>query len=293
MMTAQNVGGVRVMNATRLTVSVLALLGVIHNAQAADYSEPILRGSEVFAPAPAAYFRWSGLYVGGQGGFTQADVGFGTGARSMLDNLLDPDLPGDPRLGAPMSQAMKDSAGASSYGVFVGYNAQFENVIIGVEANYSRTSLALASSESVPLLLPDIGTASMSSTAHLTDYGTLRTRAGFVLGRFLPYAMLGLAVGRADFTDSARLQYTPVVNGIPQAAVDLSGNATQSGTITYGWAAGFGLDVMLTHGLFLRGEYEFIKFHSSGTAPVVVGSGEPLDHTLTLNTFRGAVGFKF
>jgi len=293
MMLASNVGGVRVMIATRLTVSALALLGVVHNVSAADYSEPILRGAEVFSPAPASYFRWSGIYVGGQGGFTQADASFGTGARAILDNLIQPDLPGDPRPALGMSIEMTDSVGASSYGGFVGYNAQFENVIVGIEANYNRTSLGLAASETVPLILPDIGTASMGSTAQITDFGTLRVRAGLVLGRFMPYGMVGLAAGRGDFTDSASLQYTPVVNGVPQAAVDLSSTATQNGKIAYGWAAGAGVDVMLTHGLFVRGEYEFIQFNSSGSTATLVGSREPLDHNITLNTFRGAVGFKF
>jgi outer membrane immunogenic protein len=281
------------MNGMRLTFSALALLGLVHNAQAADYSEPILRGSDVFAPAQATYFNWGGFYVGGQGGYTHAEVGFGTGARTMLDGLFEIGRPGNPRIAVPMSADMKDSIGASSYGGFVGYNAQFENVIVGVEANYNRTSLAAVSSETVPLLLPDIGTASASSTAHLTDYGTVRARMGYIMGRFMPYAMLGLAIGRADFTDSARLEYLPFDNGALLPAVDFSGTASQSGTIVYGWAAGFGVDVMLTSGLFLRGEYEFIQFNSAGSAPIVVGSNEPLDHTLNLNTFRGAVGFKF
>jgi outer membrane immunogenic protein len=281
------------MTVRRLTLSALALITLVHNSQAADYGGPVLRGSDVFAPAPATYFSWSGLYVGGQGGYTHAEANFGTGARSMLDNLFGAGLPGNPRRAVAMSEFMEDRVGASSYGGFVGYNAQFESVVVGFEVNYNRTSLNLASSETVPLILPDIGTASMSSTATITDYGTVRARAGFVLGRFLPYAMVGLAIGRGDFTDSARLEYTPVVNGVAQPAVDLSGTANQNGAIAYGWAAGVGVDVMLTAGIFVRGEYEFIQFVSSGSAPVIVGSSEPLDHQLNLHTFRGAVGFKF
>jgi opacity protein-like surface antigen len=133
----------------------------------------------------------------------------------------------------------------------------------------------------------------MSAAAHITDYGTLRARAGFALGRFMPYVMLGLAVGRGDFTDSAGLQYTPVVNGIPQPGVDLSTSASQSGTIAWGYTAGAGIDIMLTAGLFVRGEYEFVQFTSSGSAPLSVDSSDLRAHTVNLNTFRGAVGFKF
>jgi outer membrane immunogenic protein len=282
------------MTVRRLSVSALALLSSVLGSQAADYGgAPILRGSNVFAPSPAPYAAWSGFYVGGQGGYTHAEASFGTGARSMLDNLFDMAQSGNPRMAVPMSQYLEDAAGGWSYGGFIGYNTQFENVVVGVEANYNRTSLNLTSTETVPLILPDIGTASMSSTGHITDYGTLRLRAGYVLGSFMPYAMVGIAAGRGDFTDSARLQYIPVENGVAQAPVDLSGNAQQNGKIAYGWAAGAGIDIMLTGSIFVRGEYEFVQFTSSGTAPVVVGSSEPLDHLLNLNTFRGAVGFKF
>jgi opacity protein-like surface antigen len=146
---------------------------------------------------------------------------------------------------------------------------------------------------------PHIGTGSLNSAANLTDYGTVRGRAGYIMGRFMPYVMLGLAIGRADFADSARLQYIPVINGVAQPAVDLADGASQSGKIGYGFAAGMGVDVMLTGSIFLRGEYEFIQFTSFGQAR---GSGigdtspgliQDFDRSVTLNTVRGAVGFKF
>jgi outer membrane immunogenic protein len=278
----------------RLSVSALALLGFVVSSQAADYGgPPILRGADVFAPSPAPYAAWSGVYVGGQGGYTHAEANFGTGARSILDNLFGAGLPGNPRIAVPMSEFMEDTFGGWSYGGFIGYNAQFENVVVGIEANYNRTSAGLTASETVPLILPDIGTASMSSTAQLTDYGTLRLRAGYVLGRFMPYAMVGVAAGRGDFTDSARLQYIPVENGVAQPAVDLSTTVQQNGKIAWGWAAGAGVDIMMTGSIFLRGEYEFVQFTSSGTAPIVAGIAQPWHHQLNLNTFRGAVGFKF
>jgi outer membrane immunogenic protein len=221
MMLAQNVRGVRVMIATRLTISALALLGLVHNVSAADYSEPILRGAEVFAPQPATYFRWSGFYVGGQGGFSQADVTFGNGANTLF-NILADSSPNNPTPGVVAPVILKDANGASSYGGFIGYNWQWENVVLGLEGNYNRTSIDAASSETFLLSPPDIGTGTQESTARLMDYGTLRARAGYVLGRFMPYAMVGFALGRADFTDSARLQYTPVINDVAQPAVDIT-----------------------------------------------------------------------
>jgi opacity protein-like surface antigen len=34
----------------------------------------------------------------------------------------------------------------------------------------------------------------------LTDYGTARGRAGYVVGNFLPYGFIGMAVGRASYS---------------------------------------------------------------------------------------------
>jgi hypothetical protein len=63
---------------------------------------------------------------------------------------------------------------------------------------------------------------------------------------------------------------------------------------------------MLTSGIFLRGEYEFIQLSSFGQAPILgaletenpgrppaFGGVEPFDRKVTLHTIRGAVGFKF
>jgi outer membrane immunogenic protein len=50
---------------------------------------------------------------------------------------------------------------------------------------------------------PDVNTAvnvSASGNLDLTDYGTARGRAGYVVGNFLPYGFIGMAVGRASYS---------------------------------------------------------------------------------------------
>jgi opacity protein-like surface antigen len=283
MMIAQPVSGVRVMIVRRLTLA-FAFVGLAHASQAADYGGPILRGSDVFAPGPALYANWGGLYVGGQAGYTYAD------SHSRIDTVLDnPALPGWPTLSTPL--VLEDSIGATSYGGFVGYNVQFENLIVGIEANYNRATIDLAAA-ATGLTSDPIGSLSASSAAHLTDYGTLRLRAGWAMGRFMPYVFGGAAVGRAEFTDSARLQYTHIQAGVP-IPVNVSQTSAQASTMGYGLTGGIGFDMMLMGGLFLRGEYELIQFASFGSAPAMLGSLAPFGHEITLNTVRGAVGFKF
>jgi opacity protein-like surface antigen len=267
------------------------MLGFAQTALAADLD--YLRGSDVFAPAPAAYANWSGFYVGGQGGFSHAAVTFGTGATTILNDLVSASLPGAPQLAQIPPRFFRDTDSGGTFGAFAGYNSQWEQVILGVEVNYNHAALNVVSSVTVPVVPPNGGAGTAISAIHLNDYATFRGRAGYVMGRFLPYVMLGFALGRADFTDSARLRYTPVILGVPQPTVDISATGTQNSTIGLGYSAGLGLDVMLTDCIFLRGEYEFIQFTSFGQTPVLFRGSEPLDHKVTLNSVRGALGYRF
>ena len=267
------------------------MLGFAHTATAADLD--YLRGSEVFAPGPAVYADWSGFYVGAQGGYSHTDITFGTTAPAMLGNLMLQSFPGAPQVSQLPPSVLKDTGGSANFGAFAGYNSQWEAVVLGVEVNYNRASMNVLSSVAIPLAAPNVGTAIASSSIHLSDYATLRARAGYVMGRFLPYAMLGFAIGRADFVDSARLRFTPVIGGVPQPNVDALSTATQNSTIGIGYSAGIGVDVMLTDWIFLRGEYEFIQFTSFGQQTPVFGAVEPVDHKVTLNSVRGALGVRF
>jgi opacity protein-like surface antigen len=274
----------------RCAVAGVVLFGLAEAAHGADLDA--LRGSEVFAPSSPTYTNWSGFYVGGQGGFSHADVTFGTGARTMLNRLINPQLPGAPGPAQIVTPLFRDSADGATFGGFVGYNSQWESVILGIEANYNHASIDSLLSQTIPIAPPNIGTGTASSSTRITDYATVRGRAGFVMGQFLPYVMVGVAVGHADFTDSASLRYTPVVAGIPQPDVNLFTSGTQS-SIGLGYTAGIGLDWMLTNCIFLRGEYEFVQFTSFGQTPTLLGGTTVSDHKATLNSVRGAVAYRF
>jgi len=260
----------------------IAAAGIAQAAIAAD-----MPGPDLFSPSPMVSADWGGFYVGAQAAYTHGNFNLADGAGTVLANLFNQVLPGNPRPTAEVSTPLKATTAAGAYGAFIGYNTQWESVVLGVEGNYNRTSINPLSSQTIQLALPNLGTVTASSTAHLTDYATFRARAGYNMGRFLPYAMFGVAIGRANFVDSARLQYQPVTNIIPQPFVDITNSAVQGSTIGYGYMAGAGVDVMLMSGLFLRGEYEFIQFTSFGT------SLDGAHHEVTLNSLRLALGYKF
>jgi outer membrane immunogenic protein len=121
------------------------------------------------------------------------------------------------------------------------------------------------------------------SSLKLVDYATLRGRAGYAFGQFLPYAVLGAAVGRFNYTSSATV--TASVANATTGATFGPNTETQSNNkanaIVGGFAAGLGVDVAVLPNVFLRAEWELVAF-----APV---SGMRSN----INTGRVGIGVKF
>jgi opacity protein-like surface antigen len=100
--------------------------------------------------------------------------------------------------------------GSSSFGGFAGYNTQWQDLIMGLEANFLHTSVTLkAPNNTITRVVTagsDTDTVSItgSGTVSNLDFVALRARAGWVLGNFLPYGFAGFALGRADIADDVR-----------------------------------------------------------------------------------------
>jgi len=213
-------------------------------ALAADY----LRGSTYEVVKPA--YRWDGFYFGGQAGYAYSDATFER--TPSFDGVLPAEWPELPSA----------SASNTSYGAFFGYNAQFGEIVIGAEANYSHVSLRNHSSRR-------FAPFDYTGTTKVTDYGTFRFRAGYAWDWVMPYASVGLALVRADVRRATELPSGPDM-------VDFRG-----GVVSVGYSVGVGVDVALMHNLFVRGEYEFMQFKG------INGSW------VNLGTARGAVAVKF
>ena len=205
----------------RLLVA-LGLIASVSGAFAADYELPTLRGSDGFVPAmpaiPVIRPRWDGFYVGAHAGYGFASMDFATSTRDLVAHCcasLRSKARCTPRIGK--CSARSDTTG-SSIGGFVGYSIGWESLILGVELNYSRTNLAadapvspltrVTSANGLIYLVNLTGSASM----HITDFGTLRARAGYEVGNFLPWAMIGVAAGRANIRRSATVSGTETVS---------------------------------------------------------------------------------
>jgi opacity protein-like surface antigen len=195
----------------RIAVYGVIVAALAQQALAADAPFPILRGTQTYEIASPNYFRWEGVYVGGQVGASTGNLDLTHAAGSLIsfftrESVFVGNVPTWAVLKAVDTRA-------ANYGGFIGYNMQFEDVVLGIEGNYNHTSLSGSSADSLGLLvansnpnLPasDVTVAAVASM-RITDYGTLRGRVGWAAGRFLPYAMIGLAAGVADITRSATL----------------------------------------------------------------------------------------
>jgi hypothetical protein len=94
-----------------------------------------------------------------------------------------------------MQGAGTSEPGASGFGDFVGYNFQWENVIMGLELNCSHASLN-ANAPSSPLTRALVGgiiesvTVNASGSLHISDFVTTRARFGWAIDNFLPLSRL-------------------------------------------------------------------------------------------------------
>jgi outer membrane immunogenic protein len=274
----------------RCLLAALGLIGLLlSRAFAADYELPTLRGSETFVPAYPTYFSWQGFYAGGHlsytslqsdfSGSTQPLVGYSLRNSTILAQM-------NPDQWPVLGSRATNSAGV---GGFVGYNFQWDNAIIGLELNYTHTSLnaaapssSLTRRQTVNGLINDV-TVDASGSLHVTDVATTRARLGWAIGNFMPYATLGLAFGRADEAVSTNITVveTDPNTNLVVGVIPFSNGQAKNGAYLYGFSGGGGLDFALTQNIFARAEYEYIQWQRLWQ----IESG--------IHNFRAGLGVKF
>jgi len=276
----------------RWVFCLLMLFGMASSALAADYDLPILRGSSqppapVVTVGPATFTRWSGFYVGGDVGYNNANVDFTSATAPLITLALQGTLVEQQFTPSQLQAIGRGSSSALGGGAFLGYNTQWQDLILGVEANYTHTNLrtTATSTTSSGVIARSFGspvgnvTAIQISnpTAHMnvTDYGEARFRAGYIVGNLLPYGFVGMVVGSGDYSASVKVDLT-CTNGVLTGECQgypLTHSAGQNNALLWGYAVGFGLDWALTQNFFLRGEFEFVQFALIDSINVPVVSG--------------------
>lgn len=267
-------------------VMVAVAMGMMaQGAQAADL--PFLRGA--LLDSPRRHVNWEGFYVGGQAGYGTSDMNFTNSTKSMAANMLALTTIENEFKVSEWPVLGKRSAHGQGYGGFIGYNWQWTDVVLGIEGNYLHGNFGGSDSGSMGRSFTTTdgytnGVTYQSDAAiKIKDIGSVRARAGYAFGSFLPYMFGGVSLGQADIFRSASVSGTQVNASAPVGfqTINFSYSQTnpQNSHFLYGYAGGLGIDMMLYRGLFLRAEWEYLKFAA------------PID--TSVSTVRAGVGYKF
>lgn len=255
-------------------------------AAAADWlDDSFLRGSfAVFDARPA---RWDGLSLGATVGYSNLSADFGNAASQEIAYILRNSTLEAEFQPSSWTTLPKNVTDSPQWGAFLGYNWQMERLVLGADVAYNRPSnLNSQATDSLERLVSTSDAVNhdvllqATASVKLVDYAAVRGRAGYAVGQFLPYAMLGVAIGRFNYSDSAT-----VTDQETGAVVGTFGPVTQSkgqdNVYVGGFLAGLGVDVAVLPNVFLRAEWEYIAWG-------------PVNGThSSLNTGRAGIGVRF
>jgi outer membrane immunogenic protein len=150
-------------------------------------------------------------------------------------------------------------------GALAGYNWQYNQFVFGLEGDFGWTNAHGTGATPAPIIVPP-NTYDFNWTSHV------RGRLGYAADRWLFFVAGGLAIADFDFHEGAA--------AIPQ---------TPGGTYA-GWSIGGGIEYALTSNLVGRVEYLYDDF---GHKDYIGAGGDPYRISLTGNTVRGALAWKF
>jgi len=282
----------KVLAASASAAIMLAGLGTFapNPAVAADLFGP-LRGTHSSMPQLTPVHIWDGAYFGGFAGATQSNTNFRGGLRdevafivrnTALENALNVSSWLNPRT---------NNGRARSFGFFAGYNFQFDEAVLGFEADYTRANIRTQAADAIGRSTTTGGVFYNANVngdigAEIRDLMTLRARAGYTYGSFLPFVTGGLALANVTINRNVRVVATEQnvdADNNPVGMIrgmDESRNTSKTRT-AFGLAAGAGVDVAVTENLFLRGEWQYIHFRDIDGV------------NANVNQFRAGAGVKF
>jgi outer membrane immunogenic protein len=261
------------------------ICGVASGARAADMPD-FLRGTQGLS---SSRVNWDGFYVGGQAGYGSSDEAFRGSTSSMVSALTQNLVIQQMGIQGWNFGLGKVSLRSPSYGAFSGYNWQYDEAVLGVEASYmhgtfggsTKATQGFTSSGALADGFFHAVTVTSAASIAITDTATFRGRAAYEFGCFLPYAFGGFALGNANINRSVKIQdsagptlFGPFTNFAPLLAQEGTSNH-----MIYGYTAGLGVDVNLIGGLFMRAEWEYIRFTDTIET--------------SINTARVGLGYKF
>lgn len=248
----------------RAGLTAFALLAALQDrALAADWLDDTLRGT--FTPGPAV--RWDGISLGAHIGITNMDTDFGNSTGGQVAYILRNSTLENEAHPSDWTALPHNVTNSKSYGAFLGYTYQWDQLILGFDGAYNRlNSLESQAADGMTRIVTTGDTVqhtvtiSAASSMKLIDYATMRMRAGYAMGQFLPYAFVGGAVGRFNYTNSSTVRDSQLLGGVTTVFGPVTQTDAKNNAIVGGFTAGLGIDVAVLPNLFLRAEWEYVGF---------------------------------
>jgi outer membrane immunogenic protein len=271
----------------------LAVILTSTGAQAADYLRGAYGGHHGVEPVGAPQnggVDWAGVYVGGHVGVSNVNSNSSRFNSTLVQGAQLPNTTLSGMLTSVTNFRNVDKRG-TSLGVFAGANYLWDDVMLGVEADYSRSNANSSSQIGPYTSTQDTGGSrwtlqgSASARARVESWGTFRGRVGWAAGSFMPYLTAGVALGSIDgraTTSGTWQQANPALAGVPVVASGTYSARAGRESIAYGGALGAGVDVSFFSNMFVRAEWQHIQFASNNNRPPI-----------SMHTARVAGGVKF
>jgi outer membrane immunogenic protein len=212
----------------KLALAATILVFGAASASAADLAARVYTKSP--APIDAAY-NWSGFYGG-------VNVGYGFGRTSLDSTGVVPGL-------APFVASDTKPMDGVIGGGQVGWNIQFNQWVVGIEADFQGTGQRLSTTTVNPIFV-NLGLAVLTGTQteirneRLDWFGTVRGRIGYAVDGLLWYGTGGLAYGHIKFAGTDNFTFAIAGFGPPVPIVFAGGFDASRNKV--GWSVGGGVE---------------------------------------------------
>ncbi len=191
-----------------------------------------------------------------------ATVGWGTGSSRQFDAL------GNSSTGYTLSGVLG--------GLELGYNWQFNQIVLGVEGDFSWTTIGGAG-----LTTPTFGCLGQQCESSLNWISTQRARIGYlVTNSLLAYATGGAAEVRVE-------------TSLPPCPGAAFGGCITAENTRDTWTAGGGLEYMVSPHVTMKAEYLYMNIKQFQWTTFLAGTDPGLTYVHDINIVRAGLNYKF
>jgi outer membrane immunogenic protein len=277
------------MRALLIAAAGTALVIGIASAQAADMAPPMMAKAP---PPPPAWFNWTGIYVGANGG----------GAWSHSDF----NATGTNAIGTATGTGSLNGSGGFGGGQ-IGINYQFDpHWVAGVEADVDWASITGNTNFCSPYTTGAfVGfTANCANVAsRIDEFNTVRGRLGYAWNNVLLYGTGGVAWFHDSTTSGLNCLAAPgfPCPGVGVPAPRFTSTPTTASATELGWVAGAGVEVGFWSHWIFRAEYLHLQVNNFNYSTTSNGTlaGVPFSVPITgsrnteIDSFRLGLSYLF